>query len=185
MKRKLLATFIFSACLVSACEKKNNGTTNDTIPCTGNPRSNVNTNLQGVWMYGQFSLTEYWSTNPGTYLGNALQFAIAFKFNANGTFEQYFTSSSVSGTVVTYQQSVTKGSVVIDEATKTIKTYDCSAHYKRTRNGVTLEDRDMRPDELTGQSTYTYTEGTEPNGTKAIYLKLNGTGTALSFLKKQ
>mgnify|MGYP006888939673 CR=1 FL=1 len=21
-------------------------------------------------MYGQFSLTEYWSTNPGTYLGN-------------------------------------------------------------------------------------------------------------------
>ena len=61
---------------------------------------------------------------------------------------------------------------------------DISAAPLRVLPGMYLPST-MRPDELTGQSTYTYTEGTEPNGTKAIYLKLNGTGTALSFLKKQ
>lgn len=184
-KITLSALFLFSV-VAFACEKNksNNPTDDGTIPCPGNPRANVPASLQGTWMYGQFSLKEYWSTNPSTYLGNALQMAIAFKFNANGTYEQYFTSSSVMGTVVTYQQSVTKGTVVIDEAGKIIKTYACSAHYKRTKNGQTAEERDLRPDELTILSQYTFDPRTEPNGTNAIYLKLNGTGTELAFLKK-
>jgi hypothetical protein len=184
-KITLSALFLFSV-VAFACEKNksNNPTDDGTIPCPGNPRANVSASLQGTWMYGQFSLKEYWSTNPSTYLGNALQMAIAFKFNAHGTYEQYFTSSSVMGTVVTYQQSVTKGTVVIDEAGKIIKTYACSAHYKRTKNGQTVEERDLRPDELTILSQYTFDPRTEPNGTKAIYLKLNGTGTELAFLKK-
>jgi len=106
-------------------------------------------------MYGNFSMTEYWNQNPGDYLGNALQFAIAFKFNADGTYEQYFTSSSVSLGITTYQQSVTKGTMVLDEATKTIKTYACSAHYKRTKSGQTVEERDLAKNELTLLTTYT------------------------------
>lgn len=148
------------------------------------PRTDIPSGLQGNWMYGNFSMTEYWSQNPGEYLGNAVQFAIAFKFNANGTFEQYFTSSAVSGTVVTYQQSLTKGTVEINEANHTITTHSNTAHYKRTQNGRTVEERDLKKSEMTVTSSYTYVIGTEPNGTKAIYLKLNGNGEALAFLQK-
>jgi hypothetical protein len=140
--------------------------------------------LQGGWMYGNFSMTEYWSTSPATYLGNALTFAIAFKFNPDGTYEQYFTSSSVMGGINTYHQSVTKGKVKIDSAAKTIITYPAASHYKRTRMGKVEEDRDMLPKEISGASTYVYKPGKEPSGTKAIYLTLQGTNNPLTFLKK-
>lgn len=182
MKNFILSTLLFFSIMAVACEKdeqKNNET--DSIPCAENPRANVSANLQGKWMYGNFSITEYCSTDPSTYLGNALQFAIAFKFNANGTYEQYFTSSSVIGGVTTYQQSVTKGTVVIDEAAKTIKTYACSAHYKRTRNGLTVEERDLSKSEITALTSYTFTSGSESNGSRLINLTLNGTGNPLAF----
>jgi hypothetical protein len=185
MKKLLLISVILLSMATIACEKdeKINNTT-DSIACPENPRVNVSSDLQGKWMYGNFSMTEYWSTNPSTYLGNALQFAIAFKFNANGTYEQYFTSSSVTAGITTYQQSVTKGTVVFDEINKTIKTYACSAHYKRTRNGQTVEERDMAKSELTAVTNYTYTSGTETNGTRHLKLTLGGTGSPLSFLYK-
>ena len=185
MKNIILATAMMLSAFAMACEKDDKNISEpDSIECPGNPRANVSASLQGKWMYGNFSMTEYWSTNPSTYLGNALQFAIAFKFNANGTYEQYFTSSSVIGGITTYQQSVTKGTVVIDEVNKTIKTYACSAHYKRTRNGQTIEERDLAKSELTAITNYTYNSGVEGNGTRVIHLTLGGTGNPLSFLFK-
>ncbi len=163
---------------VMACKKDKD---NDEI---SGPKTDVPAELQGNWMYGNFSMTEYWSQNPSGYIGNAFQFAIAFKFNSNGTYEQYFTSSSVTAGVSTYQQSVTKGTVVIDEVNKTITAYPAKAHYKRTRSGQTLEERDLAKSELRGATTYNYTIGTEPNGTKAIYLIIQGDNNPLTFLKK-
>lgn len=183
-----MKSIIFSAALLlatslSSCEKDKEQK-DDTVICTGNPRTDVSAHLQGSWMYGYFSMTEYWNQNPVEYIGNGFQYAIAFKFNANGTYEQYFTSSSVVGSTVTYQQSVTKGTVVIDEANGTIRTYACSAHYKRTRGGQTLEERDLAQSELTSTTEYSFTTGTEPNGTEAIYLQLQGTSSPLTFLQK-
>ena len=183
MKKFILSVVIASFALFAACQKEKKAATT-TVACPENPRTNVSAALQGNWMYGNFSMTEYWNQNPNEYLGNALQFAIAFKFNADGTFEQYFTSSSVSAGITTYQQSITKGTVVLDEASKTIKTYACSAHYKRTRAGQLVEERDLAKNELTVLSTYSYTTGTEPSGTKAIYLTLQGTGSPLTFLQR-
>lgn len=184
--KKILFSFVILLSIVAiACEKdENTNVDTGSIDCPENPRANVSANLQGKWMYGNFSMTEYWNTNPSTYLGNALQFAIAFKFNANGTYEQYFTSSSVSAGITTYQQSVTKGTIVFDEINKTIKTYACSAHYKRTRNGQTIEERDLAKSELTAITSYTYTSGSETNGTRHIKLTLGGTGNPLPFLYK-
>ena len=184
MKKIILSITVLCAALFGACQNKKTNSTTQTVTCKENPRTAVATNLQGNWMYGHFSMTEYWSQNPSQYLGNALQFAIAFKFNADGTYEQYFTSSSVIAGVTTYQQSVTKGTVVLDELNKTIKTYACTVHYKRTRNGKTIEERDMAKSEITTISNYNYTTGVEPNGTKAIYLTLGGTNSSLTFLQK-
>lgn len=134
-------------------------------------------------MYGNFSLTEYWSQNPEDYLGNALEFAIAFDFNSNGTYEQYFTSSSVSSGITTYQQSVTKGTVEVNEANGSIITHAYSAHYKRTRNGQSIEERDLSKSEMTVTNGYSYTIKDE-NGTKTIHLLLNGTTEPLIFQQK-
>lgn len=183
MKKIILSAAVICSALFGACQKEKAKNTT-AVACAENPRAAVAASLQGNWMYGQFSMTEYWSQNPSDYLGNAFQFAIAFKFNGDGTYEQYFTSSIVSAGFTNYQQSVTKGTVVFDEANKTIKTYACTAHYKKTRNGQTIEERDLAKSEITTLTNYTYTTGVEANGTKAIYLTLSGTNSPLTFLQK-
>ncbi len=173
-------TLLASAVLMNACEK-NNAANADMY---GNgPRTNISGLLQGNWMYGSFSMTEYWNQNPADYIGNAFELAVAFKFNANGTYDHYFTSKTVSGGVVTYHQSLTKGTLEVNEADKTIITHAASAHYKQTRNGATTENRDLSENEITKTTRYTYELRTEPNGTQAVYLRMNGTGNALPFLQ--
>ncbi len=146
--------------------------------------SNVPDELQGTWMYGNFSTTEYWSTAPNSYLGNALTFAIAFTFNADGTYVQYFTSSYVLVGITTYNQSVTKGSFMVDAASNTIITTPSSSHYKRTKKGITEEERDLSAKEMSAPTTYLYKKVNEPNGTEAVRLTIKGTNSPLTFLKK-
>src|SRR5688572_31340707 len=110
MKKILLLLAAVTVLTTSACEKDES---DRDIP-NDSPRTSVPAEIEGSWMYGNFSMTEYWSQDPYSYLGNALQFAIAFEFEANGTYTQYFTSSNVMGGVTTYQQSVTKGTVEVD-----------------------------------------------------------------------
>lgn len=165
--------------LLTACKKDK---TKDEDAYGDGPRTEVPATLQGKWMYGNFSLTEYWSTNPSTYLGPAVQYAFAFDFQPNGTYTQYFTSGTAGGGGTTYQQSVTKGTVEVNGGT--LVTHAASAHYKQTRNGQTVEERDLAKSELAKPTTYTYTTGTEPNGTKAVYLTMQGTSAPLTFLQK-
>lgn len=183
MKRIFFLLIIGSSFLATACEKSGTDTTGG-IP-SNMPRTEVPVALRGGWMYGNFSMTEYWSQNPSDYLGNALQFAIAFQFNADGTYTQYFTSSSVVAGIRTYQQSVTVGTVEVDLAAKTIKTHPYNAHYKRTQNNQTLEERDLAKSELSGVTVYTYSNAVEPSGTKSLLLKLQGTTDPLTFLQRQ
>lgn len=183
MKNLMIAAVVLLSAMTGACQQSKNRVNTGAI-CRDKPRATVPVSLRGNWMYGNFSMTEYWSQNPASYLGNALQYAIAFKFNADGTYEQYFTSSAVMGGVVTYQQSVTKGTVVVDATSGTIKTYACSSHYKRTKGGRTVEERDMQKQELTTLTSYTFNTGTEASGTKAVYLTLQGTNNPLTFLQK-
>lgn len=182
-KTTLLIVFITVASLF-ACGEDDFLSESPIDKCPGNPKAPVSASFNASWMYGSFSMTEYWSQNPSEYIGNGFEMAIAFKFNSDGTYEQYFTSKTANLGVSTFHRSLTKGTVVIDETNKTIKTYACSAHYMRSKNGIAEENRDLNQNEMTLQSTYTYTLGTEPNGTKALYLKLNGSGSALTFLQK-
>lgn len=179
MRTIILIVLITTCALMGSCEKDK---TNSTDVYGEGPRTGIPVSLEGNWMYGMFSMTEYWSQNPADYIGNAFEMAIAFKFYAKGTYDQYFTSKTVSGGLVTYHRSVTKGTVVLNEADKTITIYAKSAHYKQTRNGVTTEDRDLAESEITKVTTYAYELVTGNNGARSIYLKLNGTGNALQFV---
>ena len=168
----------FSTIMLSACKKDKD----NAIP-SNLPRTDVPTQLQGSWMYGYFSMTEYWAQNPATYLGNGFEVAIAFKFFPNGTFEQYFTSSTVTAGVKTYHQSFSKGTVEVNVAASTFTTHCASSHYKRTQNGITVEDRDLAGSELNGATKYQFANTTD-NGTKAVLLTLEGTSNPLKFLQK-
>ncbi|SDE06067.1 hypothetical protein [Niabella drilacis] len=181
MYKLILFTLMAFSSLLGACEKDK---TNTPDAYGDGPKTPVPAVLQGGWMFGNFSTTEYWDRNPSEYIGNGFELAIAFKFNANGTYEQYFTSKTVSGGIATYHQSFTKGTVEINEANKTLITHAHSAHYKQTKNGQTTENRDLTDKEITRTTQYTYEPATEPNGTKVIRLKMNGTADALSFLLK-
>lgn len=177
--KKIILLFTLATTLASTACKK------DSLPSPENlPRTTVPAELKGAWMYGYFSMTEYWTTNPSTYLGPAVQFAVAFQLEENGSYTHYFTSSTVTGGIATYQQSVTKGTLEIDPASQTIKMHAAMAHYKRTRSNQVLEERDLAKKEITPVTTYKYTTGTESSGTKALYLTLNGTTSPLTFLKK-
>ncbi|MBX3252770.1 MAG: hypothetical protein KF862_01415 [Chitinophagaceae bacterium] len=181
MQKIVVIILLVSSALMGSCEKDK---TSDADEYGNGPRTSIPGSLQGNWMYGNFSMTEYWNQNPADYIGNAFEMAIAFRLNANGTYEHYFTSKTVSGGITTYHQSLTKGTVVVNEADKTITTHAKSAHYKQTKNGVTTENRDLSGNEITQTTKYTYDPQTTSNGTKTIYLKLNGTGNALQFLQK-
>jgi hypothetical protein len=120
MRKIFFFAILLNLIFLSSCKKDSPspGGSND-IP-SNLPRTNVPAEAQGLFMYGNFSATEYWSQNPSDYLGNGLTMAMAFKFAPGGTYEQYFTSSSVLGGVVTYQQAVTKGTVEFNEADQTL-----------------------------------------------------------------
>ena len=182
MKKFLLLVFVINLVMLSSCKKDSPSKRSDEIP-SNSPRTNVPADIQGMWMYGNFSTTEYWSQNPSEYIGNGLTMAMAFKFASGGTYEQYFTSSSVVGGVVTYQQAVTKGTVEINEDNQTITSHPSHTHYKRTTNGQTVEERDLRPDEMHSVK-YFFEAGSEPNGTNALYLALSENDNPLTFLKK-
>ncbi len=176
MKTNFLVWLSVAMLFTVSCKKSNDNPDNQL------PRTDVPAELAGSWMYGNFSLTEYWDQNPEDYLGNALEFSFAFTFNPNGTYTQYFTSRSVFGGVTSYQQSVSHGTVEVDAANHQIVTHTADAHYKKTSNGSTVEERDLREDELSGDTVYTYELGTEPNGTRRLNLTLDGTEDPLSFL---
>jgi hypothetical protein len=179
MRKFILAAALLALFVLPACEKeKNNDVYGD------GPRTTVSSDLQGPWMFGKFSMTEYWSTNPGSYLGNALEFAIAFQFNANGTYTHYFTAKSVLAGGITYHQSVTTGTMEVDAASKVIRLHAFKSHYRRTRNGQVEEDRDMTDAEVRGTTSYTYTTGVDASGTDALYLKMQNTREPLTFLKQ-
>ena len=178
MKKSILLLAVVIATATMACSKSSSKPGGE-----DGPKTNVPAELTGSWMNGNFSLTEYWSQDPSEYLGNGVEVAFAFTFNPNGTYTQYFTASTVVLGVVTYQQSVTQGTMEVDAATNTFITHPSKSHYRRTSNGQVEEDRDLAKSELNGATTYTYTTGKEPNGTEALYLTLQGTTDPLTFLK--
>ena len=183
MKQAFLLLGMAVIVLMTACEKSSAKPGSQTEIPESSPRTTVPAALQGNWMYGNFSMTEYWSQNPSTYIGNGFEFAVAFKFEANGIYTHYFTSKVVTLGVATYHQSVTRGTVEVDAQTGKITMHPVSARYKRSSLGVVEEDRNLRKDEMT-TGLYKFTSGKEPNGTNALYFLLQGTTTPLTFLQK-
>jgi hypothetical protein len=179
MKKLLLLLSVTTMLASTACKKS----VEEPGISPNSPRTEVPAELQSNWMYGNFSLTEYWNQDPDEYLGRGFEVAFAFTFNADGTYTEYFTSSTVMSGVKTYHQSVSKGTVEVDRENKTIKTHPNTSHYRRTQNGNVVQEIDYPKEDL-HSSTYSYTTGVETSGTKVLYLTLEGSEGPLTFLQK-
>ena len=177
MKKLTLLLIVVTLCATVACSKSDSNNPEG-------PRTDVPGEVQGNWMYGNFSMTEYWDQYPGDYIGPGFEIAFAFTFNANGTYMEYFTSSYVTNGVRTYLQSVTKGIIEVVPGAKVIKTHASQVHYRKTIGTQVVEDRDLNKNEYEPESMYTYATGTEPSGTDALYLTLEGSENPLTFLRK-
>ena len=79
-KLTLLFTVLIAVATISCSKSSSNPRDPDS------PQTTVPAELRGNWMYGNFSMTEYWSQDPEDYLGNGLEFAFAFTFSIEATF---------------------------------------------------------------------------------------------------
>ena len=86
--KKLISCLLLLATL-SSCKKDNPVPSPITDPT---PTSYVPSEVLGQWLYGTFSMSEFWSYD-GSYLGNAFELSVAFTFSADGHYEQFVASS--------------------------------------------------------------------------------------------
>jgi hypothetical protein len=175
MKRISMFAFLLLSIWLIACEK-----VEDVPP--GYMRGPVPAEVHGTWMYGQFSLTEFWSQEPATYLGNAPDTATAFKFQNNGIYEQYVTYSSVVSGITTYHQSVTRGTVVFETASS-FRTHPYKRQFRVVRNGVVVEEGTQVPPNM-GVGYFNYTSGVESSGSKVLYIAEKGSNPSMAYLQK-
>ena len=81
--KKLLFLLLAVAALSTGCKKD----------ADVQPGGHVDEQAVGKWMYGSFSMSDFWSYD-GRNLGKPFELAVVFDIKANGTYEQYFVAST-------------------------------------------------------------------------------------------
>ncbi len=84
----------------------------------------------GQWMYGSFSMSDFWSYN-GQYQGKPFELAVIFDFKSNGSYEKYFIGATRDySNCRTEAFTFEKGRVTFDEAAGTFTTVPTEGTYR-------------------------------------------------------
>ena len=160
--------YFLASVLLVGCTKSEEKKDADT------PRSAAPDEIVGNWMYGNFSMTEFWSFN-GAYQGNAFQLSVAFKFFKDGTYERYTVAASnvIIGCRVD-NFAFEKGTVNYDNATQSFTTHPSQAKFRRFSCTGNLEG-EMPTRELK-TNTYKWKTGTGSGNTKKLLLDPDNKG---------
>ncbi|SDK97317.1 hypothetical protein SAMN05421823_10432 [Catalinimonas alkaloidigena] len=141
-------------------------------PAPQTPRSEVPAKMQGQWMYGTFSMTDFWKYD-GSYVGNAFELAVAFDFKKNGEIEMYFMSSSAYYNCRTQAFTYEKGTVEFhDNNSFTMHPTEGSYRGFYTCSPSQNFNRKAKPDELKA-STYYYTFETDEYGKEHLVIRFS------------
>ncbi|MBC8045552.1 MAG: hypothetical protein H7Y00_02015 [Fimbriimonadaceae bacterium] len=128
--------------------------------------------MVGQWLYGTFSMTEYWNYD-GSYEGNAFEMSVAFDFNDNGEYEMYFIAVANNYGCRTEAFTYTKGTVDWDTPGQFTLTpdegnyrgfYNCTPQYNF--------DRDAEKSELQTQTFY-YTFEADDYGKEYLVIRFD------------
>ena len=163
--KKVIFSFFILVSLFSCKEDPITEATPDT------PAGNVPSEAVGKWMYGTFSMSEFWAYD-GSYVGNAFELSVAFNFNADGTYEQYFAAQTNDWSCSTQSFSYFKGTVIFTDSSFTVYPsegnyrgyYSCTPQYNF--------DRDAEQSELEVQTFY-YTFETDEFGKKWMVVRFD------------
>ncbi len=153
MMKKFLLMLVVVATMLTSCDwfKKKK---NDPLPAVPpGEKSEIPEALKGKWMYGNFSMTEFW--NQGTYLGNAFETSVCFNFIPGGNYEFYLAASSTYYYCTTQAYTFKKGTVKFNDDHSFIvyPTEGRFRGYYSCTSGSNF-DRAARPDELPADTLY-------------------------------
>jgi hypothetical protein len=155
--------------------------TADVNPVPGN----IPTELVGKWLNGSFSMSNWWSYDGKKYLGNPYTRSVAFDFSKSGEAKFFLVIKTNSGYCTTEAFTYLEGSVVIDEAQRSITLVPKKGNYRGFYSCAPGSNfnRPAKPEELK-PTTYYWTMETDTNGQKYMVIRFSpGTSEAGSYFK--
>jgi hypothetical protein len=126
---------------------------NPTDPMPDN--GSVPAGLDGNWVQGTFSLTNFWAYD-GSYAGNASEQSNVFVFKPNGEYEQYFVMVQRMYNCKTEAYTYKKGTVTFNEADGSFTVTPSSGNYRGFYSCASGSNfnRSAKPEELVPQTFY-------------------------------
>jgi hypothetical protein len=164
MKKVLLV--VMSLVILASCKKDKD---NDPSPAVN--YGNVTPEAVGKWLHGTFSMTEFWGYD-GSYHGNAFSQSVAFTFNADGTYEMFYTGQTNYYGCTQDGFSNFKGYVVFTDSSFTV--HPQSGRFRGYYNCLSYSnfDRPAAANELKVQ-TYYYNYETDTNNKKWMVVRFD------------
>ncbi len=136
------------------------------------PRTEVPANMVGQWLYGTFSMIDYWKYD-GSYVGNAFELSTAFDFKKNGEAEFYFIAGGTTYGCINQAFVYKKGTVEFSD-NKSFTFYPVKGNsrgYYSCGSSSNFE-RDLLDSEKTPQ-TYYYTFETDDYGKEYMVIRFD------------
>jgi len=118
-------------------------------------QSKVPAEVSGRWMWGSFSLSNFWGYD-GSYQGKPYEQAFVLDFKSNGEVEQYIINSVSSYSCRTESFTYFKGKVKFNEAEQSFTITQTSGNYRGFYSCYPSKNfkRDAKSTELKSQTFY-------------------------------
>lgn len=148
------------------------------------PRTEVPADLVGDWLYGTISPTNFWDDHTGQYEGSAYGISDYYRFDGDGTFEEYTYLYTQSYGCRTQAWTRMEGTVAFDGATFT--KYAGAGRYRAADNCIAAYnfERDMKPEEVAQHQGQVYDWGLEADpasGDVVLWIAPAGSGEAAAY----
>ncbi|GAA4453349.1 hypothetical protein GCM10023189_18240 [Nibrella saemangeumensis] len=172
--KKLILSLLTLSFLATACTNPDN----QIEPAI---QSKVPGDVSGKWMWGTFSMSNFWK--EGQYAGNPYEQSVVFDFKPNGEYEQYVINATTSYNCRTEAYTYIKGKVKFDEDEQTFTLTPKSGNYRGNYSCAPSKNfkRDAKQSELKG-GTFYY-EVVVQNGQKKLLIKDTPSDTQAMTLK--
>lgn len=138
------------------------------------PRAKIPTDLQGKWLNGTFSMSNWWTYDGKKYVGNPYTRSVAFNFPKKGEPEFFLIIKTHTGYCSTEAFTYQKGTVTFNERERSFTFQPVSGNYRGFYSCAPGSnfDRPAKPEELK-PTTYYWTFETDSNGLRWMVIRMS------------
>lgn len=151
------------------------------------PANNIPEELEGKWLNGTFSMSNWWTYDGKKYLGNPYSRSVAFNFSKKGESEFYLIiKTNTNGYCTTEGFTYQKGKVNFSSEDHSFTFQPVSGSYRGFYSCAPSSnfDRPARPEELK-PTKYYWSMESDSNGQKWLVIRFTADqSSAGSFFKK-